>query len=118
MSTAAEFTSDPRIREVRVTANEIIANLADGRVISFPLAWSWQLFQATARQRANLRLIGDGRGVHWPDVDEDISVERMLHGVPAPRPRSRGPRTGGGVVRDRRSPSTRKQPTRKKTARG
>lgn len=118
MSTAAEFTGDPRILEVRVTANEIIASLADGRVISVPLAWSWRLSEATSRQRANFRLTGGGQGVHWPDVDEDISVEGMLHGVPARRPRSRKPSTGAGVVRDRRARDARTEPTRKRPARG
>ena len=89
MSTAAEFTSDPGIQEVRVTANEIIAHLADGRVISVPLAWSWRLSEATPAQRRNWELIGDGHGVHWPDVDEDISAEGMLNGVPASRPSDR-----------------------------
>jgi len=54
-------------------------------VISVPLAWSWRLSEATPAQRARFRLIGDGQGVHWPDIDEDISVEGMLHGVPAHR---------------------------------
>jgi hypothetical protein len=117
MSTAAEFSSDPRIQDVRVTANEIIAHLADGRVISVPLAWSWRLSDATPKQRANFRLIGTGQGVHWPDVDEDISVEGMLHGLPAARPRSRRSSTGAGVVRDRRPPDRRMQPTRKKHSR-
>ena len=80
-------TSDPRIQTVRITQDEIIAHLADGRVISVPLAWSWRLSEATPAQRAKFRLIGSGQGVHWPDIDEDISVEGMLHGVPAPRPR-------------------------------
>lgn len=79
--------SDPNILRVRVTKDEIIADLADGRVISVPLAWSWRLSEATAAQRANFRLIGTGQGVHWPDIDEDISVEGLLHGSPAPRPR-------------------------------
>ena len=68
-------SNDPRIQRVRVTEDGIIAHLADGRVISVPLAWSWRLSEATPKQRANLRLIGSGQGVHWPDVDEDISVE-------------------------------------------
>ena len=85
MNTAA--SSDPRIQKVRVTKDEIIAHLADGRVISVPLAWSWRLSEATAAQRANFRLIGTGQGVHWPEVDEDISVEGLLHGTPARRPR-------------------------------
>lgn len=71
-------SSEPRIQQVRVTEDEIIAQLADGRVISVPLAWSWRLSEATPRQRARFRLIGSGQGVHWPDVDEDISVEGML----------------------------------------
>src|SRR5713101_9574157 len=96
MNTAS--SNDPRIQTVRVTDDEIIAHLADGRVISVPLAWSWRLSEATPRQRANFRLIGSGQGVHWPDVDEDISVEGMLHGGPAHRPRSRsdGPDTRDG----------------------
>jgi hypothetical protein len=58
-------------------------------VISVPLAWSWRLSDATPAQRANWQLIGDGHGVHWPDVDEDISAEGMLNGTPARRPRTR-----------------------------
>jgi hypothetical protein len=85
MNTVA--SSDPRIEHVRVTADEIIAQLVNGRVISVPLAWSWRLAEATPAQRANFRLIGTGQGVHWPDVDEDISVEGMLHGAPARRPK-------------------------------
>ena len=80
--------SEPRIKKVRVTKDEIIADLVDGRVINVPLAWSWRLSDATSKERANFRLIGDGEGVHWPDVDEDISVEGMLHGIPARRPKS------------------------------
>jgi hypothetical protein len=77
---------DPRIREVRVTKDEIVAHLVDGRVISVPLVWSWRLSEATPAQRAHFRIIGTGQGIHWPDVDEDISVEGMLYGSPAPRP--------------------------------
>jgi hypothetical protein len=83
MSNAA--SNGPRIQDVRVTKDEIIAHLTDGRVISVPLAWSWRLSEATPEQRANFRLIGSGQGVHWPEIDEDISVEGMLHGIPAPR---------------------------------
>jgi len=82
-------SSEPRIQEVRVTRDEIIAYLVDGRVISVPLAWSWRLSEATAAQRAHFRIIGTGQGVHWPDIDEDISVEGMLHGAPAPHTRDR-----------------------------
>jgi hypothetical protein len=112
MNTVA--STDSRIQDVRVTENEIIAHLADGRVISVPLAWSWRLSEATPKQRANLRLIGSGQGVHWPDVDEDISVEGMLHGIPAHRPRSTSARTRARAVRDQESPSKRIRPTRGK----
>lgn len=80
---------DPRIAGIRVTDELIVADLVDGRTISVPLAWSWRLSDATSEQRANWRLIGSGEGVHWPDVDEDISVRGMLDGVPAARPRPR-----------------------------
>ena len=112
MNTAA--SNDPRIRDVRVTEDEIIAHLADGRVISVPLAWSWRLSEATGKQRANFRLIGSGQGVHWPDVDEDISVEGMLHGIPAHRPRSSPAGTNARAGRDHEPPSKRIQPTREK----
>ncbi len=87
MSTAVSVES--RIARVEVTDETITAHLVDGRVISVPLAWSWRLSEAAPAQRANWQLIGDGHGVHWPDVDEDLSAEGMLHGVPARRPGSR-----------------------------
>ena len=77
-----------RIKDVTVTEDTITAQLMDGRTISVPLAWSWRLSEATPKQRANWEIIGDGRGVHWPDIDEDISAEGMLYGIPAPRPRA------------------------------
>jgi hypothetical protein len=92
MNTVA--SSDPRILRARITNDEIIADLADGRIISVPLAWSWRLSEASPAQRANFRLIGTGQGVHWPDMDEDISVEGLLHGSPAPRPKITMQRAG------------------------
>ena len=83
MSTVA--SSEARIQEARVTRNEIVARLVDDRVISVPIAWSWRLAEATPAQRSNFRIIGSGQGIQWPDLDEDISAEGMLHGVPAPR---------------------------------
>ena len=83
-STASQ--PEPYIRAVRVTDAEITASLSDGRTISVPLAWSWRLSDATPAQRENFRIIGGGQGIHWPDVDEDISVSGMLHGTPAPAP--------------------------------
>jgi hypothetical protein len=80
-------SADPRVKEVSVTDELITFRLMDGRVVSVPLAWSWRLSEATPAQRNKFEVIGDGEGVHWPDVDEDLSVEGMLHGVPARRPR-------------------------------
>ena len=77
---------DARVKQVAVTDDLITFHLVDGRVISVPLAWSWRLSDATPQQRNNYEIIGDGQGVHWPDVDEDLSVEGMFHGVPARRP--------------------------------
>ena len=74
-----------QIRAIEVSDKMITAHLADGRVISVPLAWSWRLAAATPEQRANYEIIADGQGVHWPDVDEDISAEGMLAGEPARR---------------------------------
>jgi hypothetical protein len=83
-----EASTEPRIQRLRVTKDQIIAELVDGRVISVPLAWSWRLSVATPAQRANFRLIGAGQGVHWPDIDEDISAEGLLYGTPAHRPKT------------------------------
>lgn len=80
-------SSEPRIVSIQVTDDEIIARLADGRTISVPLAWSWRLSEATPEQRVHYEIIGSGQGVHWPDVDEDISAIGMLQGAPARRPR-------------------------------
>ncbi len=80
---------DPRVTRVEVTDESITAELADGRSISVPLAWSWRLSEATPEQRSNWRLIGSGEGIHWPDVDEDLSVRGMLDGIPARRPSPR-----------------------------
>ena len=77
---------EPRIMHIEVTEDTITAYLVDGRVISVPLAWSWRLSDATVEQRNTWELIGDGQGVHWPDIDEDISANGMLTGIPARRP--------------------------------
>ena len=84
MNIAAD-TYEPRLYDIRITEDEIIAFLVDGRTISVPLAWSWRLSEATPEQRQHFEIIGEGTGIHWPDIDEDISVQGMLHGIPAPR---------------------------------
>jgi hypothetical protein len=94
----AVSVNEARISDIRITEDEIIARLADGRTISVPLAWSWRLSEATSDQRNHFEIIGDGQGVHWPDVDEDISAEGMLCGSPARR--AKGFSRPQGVVRD------------------
>ena len=79
-------SSDPRIVAIEVTDDAITALLADGRTVSVPPVWSWRLSNATPEQRKNSEIIGAGEGVHWPDVDEDISARGMLQGVPARPP--------------------------------
>jgi hypothetical protein len=78
--------AEPRIREISVSDEMIVAHLVDGRTISVPLSWSWRLSDATPEQRAKYEIQGSGEGAHWPDLDEDISVEGMLFGIPARRP--------------------------------
>ncbi|MBX7233925.1 MAG: DUF2442 domain-containing protein [Caldilineales bacterium] len=81
------ISNSPRIVDIKVTEDVITAQLADGRTISVPLAWSWRLSEASPEQRNHFEFIGNGLGVHWPDVDEDISAAGMLHGIPARPPR-------------------------------
>lgn len=84
MSIAANV--EARIQSVSVTDDTISAHLVDGRTISVPLAWPWRLSEATPEQRSRFEIIGSGSGIRWPDIDEDISVVGMLHGIPARRP--------------------------------
>jgi len=83
-STQAE-AADIRVRDVSVTADELSVALMDGRTITVPLAWYPRLAQATPEQRAHWEIAGAGYGIHWPDVDEDLSTEGLLRGAPAPR---------------------------------
>ncbi len=70
---------EPQAVSVEFGKGALTVTLADGRVVSVPLEWFPALRQATARQRNNWRLIGGGIGIHWPDIDEDISVEALLN---------------------------------------
>jgi hypothetical protein len=81
MSIAANV--EARFQSVSVTDDTISAQLVDGRTISVPLAWSWRLSEATPEQRTRFEVIGSGSGVRWPEIDEDIGAEGMLHGIPA-----------------------------------
>jgi len=80
--------TDARIQTVSLSDDEISARLMDGRTISVPLVWSWRLSEATPDQRSHFEIIGSGSGIRWPEIDEDISVEGMLHGIPARKPTS------------------------------
>ncbi len=70
----------PKIREVRVTEDTLSVDLEDGRTISVPLAWYPRLAYATPEERRRFEIVGAGYGIHWPDLDEDISVEGLLAG--------------------------------------
>jgi hypothetical protein len=70
----------PKAEDVRVTNDSLIVNLRDGRTISVPLEWFPRLLHATAEERSNWRLIGRGHGIHWEEIDEDISVEGLVAG--------------------------------------
>ena len=87
MNIAVELV-ELRLSDMQVSNEQITAFLTDGRTISVPIAWSWRLSEASPEQRDNYEIIGDGQGAHWPDIDEDISVEGMLYGVPARRPKN------------------------------
>ena len=72
--------SVPEAMTIAVTEDTFTAELSDGRTISVPLAWYPRLVHATPEERSNWELIGGGQGIHWPDLDEDISVEGLLAG--------------------------------------
>jgi hypothetical protein len=78
---------DNRIKHFQITDDAIVAELMDGRSISVPLVWSWRLSEASSEQRSKFEIIGNGEGVHWSELDEDISVHGMLYGTPARRPK-------------------------------
>ena len=73
----------PDAEDLVVTDDTLTAELSDGRTISIPLAWYPRLTHATEEERSNWRLIGGGQGIHWPDLDEDVSVEGLLAGRPS-----------------------------------
>jgi hypothetical protein len=82
MSTSAPSPGE-RIRDVHVADDALCVDLADGRTITVPLVWFPRLFHATAEQRNNWKFSAAGFGIHWPDIDEDLSSEGLLRGAPA-----------------------------------
>lgn len=77
--------ADERVSAVRFEGDRLVVDLADGRTIAVPVAWYPRLAAATPEQRANWETAGAGYGIHWPDIDEDLSTEGLLRGAPAPR---------------------------------
>jgi hypothetical protein len=75
--------TDTRVRHVRVNDDTLSVDLMDGRTIAVPLAWYPRLFEATPEQRQRWEIAGGGYGIHWPDVDEDLSTDGLLRGAPA-----------------------------------
>jgi len=85
-ASSAHSNSDERVLDVQFTEDTISVSLRDGRVISVPLVLYPRLLDATALQRKNWKISGGGYyGIHWPDIDEDLSSEGLLRGAPAPR---------------------------------
>jgi Protein of unknown function (DUF2442) len=80
MSISGTELKEAVAQDVTASDEALIVDLADGRTITVPLAWFPRLAHGTPAERANWRLIGGGNGIHWPDVDEDISVESLLAG--------------------------------------
>jgi hypothetical protein len=83
MSSSAVKTGKVLATGLEVSDDTLSVELADGRTIAAPLAWYPRLVHATAEERAAWRLIGGGQGIHWPAVDEDISVANLLAGQPS-----------------------------------
>jgi hypothetical protein len=80
MTRSAIDLNVPLATNVVVTADTLTVDLSDGRTLSAPLTWYPRLFHATDEERSTWRLIGRGTGVHWPEIDEDISVEGLIAG--------------------------------------
>lgn len=83
MTTSVIEISEPTAESVKVTEHTLSVDLSDGRTISVPLEWFPRLAKASQQERKNWRFIGKGRGIHWEDLDEDISVEGLLAGRPS-----------------------------------
>jgi len=83
MNTLAIEISKSLIESVSFTEDSLIADLSDGRTITLPLAWYPRLTHATGKERENWRVIGRGEGIHWPELDEDISIENIIIGRPS-----------------------------------
>ena len=88
----SEVKPGERVKDVHFTEDTLAVDLVDGRTIIVPLAWYPKLLEATAEQRLNWKLSGAGYGIHWPDIDEDLSTEGLLRGAPAAPEPMRAPK--------------------------
>ena len=79
--------ADERVKHIHFTEETISVDLMDGRIITVPLIWYPRLFNATPDQREKWEVCGGGYGIHWEEIDEDLSTEGMLRGAPAPKPK-------------------------------
>jgi hypothetical protein len=108
------LSADERVRDVRFSEDSLTVDLMDGRTITVPLEWYPRLAGASRHELENWTLCAAGYGIHWPDLDEDLSTEGMLRGAPAPglrtegrtrrsaQPRPRGRSRKGGAARSGR----------------
>src|ERR1700687_5752138 len=83
MTTSIVPTETATAKNVRVTDRSLVVELRDGRVVSVPLAWYPRLAKGSPSERRRWELLGPGIGIHWPDLDEDISVDGLLQGLPS-----------------------------------
>lgn len=81
--------TDGRVEAVYFTRDSLVVDLMDGRTISAPLTWYPKLLKASPKERSHWEVCGGGYGIHWPEIDEDLSTEGLLRGSPAPVARKR-----------------------------
>jgi hypothetical protein len=86
---SSHFKAGERVKDVHFIEDTFSVDLIDGRTIIVPLAWYPRLLHATPEQRNKWQVGGGGYGIHWPDIDEDLSTEGLLRGAPAPRKSTR-----------------------------
>ena len=89
MSTTPTETAEPLASEVFVSDDELTVHLVGGRKLSVPLVWFPRLLHGSREQRSRFELIGEGEGIHWEELDEDLSVAGLLRGVRASQSRSK-----------------------------
>lgn len=89
MNSLAEIVPDIRVRAIHIDGERLTVDLMDGRSISVPLGWYPRLLAATPAQRQDWQIAGGGYGIHWPEIDEDLSTKGLLKGAPAPSRQAR-----------------------------